>query len=297
MRYWKLTKMAGDHGRFGVFVLTNRRPDNQRTLRALDRAGWDGPVWLIVDDEDPTLDEYVALYGDRVIVFDKRAEAATFDTMDLSEDRGAIVYARNASQRIAKDLGYDYMLQLDDDYSTFGHSKLERRDGKMILVEVLYRRIGDVFQAFLQFLDDTGADVVAFSQGGDHMGGAPHFVKYPYRRKAMNSLFLALDRPVRFQGRLNEDVTAYVLYGGRGGLYFSVSRAFLTQESTQQSAGGMTDTYLEGGTYVKSMYTVIAAPSCVKVSPMGTSHRRFHHLIDWNAAVPKILAQEYRRGE
>jgi hypothetical protein len=288
--------MARDHSRLGVFILTHGRPDNQRTLRALDRAGWDGPVHLLIDDEDPTADAYRALYGDQVIVFDKAAEAATFDTMDLSDDRGSIVYARNAAQRIARDLGYDYLLQLDDDYSTFGHRLLERRQGRMALVEVQYRRIRDVFTTFLQFLDDTGATVVAFSQGGDHMGGAPYFVKYPYRRKAMNSLFIATDNPVLFQGRLNEDVTAYVLGGSRGDLFLQISRAFLTQEGTQQAKGGMTDTYLAGGTYVKSFYTVMAAPSCVKVAPMGTSHRRFHHLIDWNRAVPKILSPDHRRG-
>lgn len=57
----------------------------------------------------------------------------------------------------------------------------------------------------------------------------------------------------------------------------------------------MTDTYNEGGTYLKSFYTVLANPSCVVVAPMGDKHIRFHHRINWNNAVPKIISDKYKK--
>lgn len=57
----------------------------------------------------------------------------------------------------------------------------------------------------------------------------------------------------------------------------------------------MTDVYLNRGTYVKSFYTVLFAPSAVKVSMMTTKYERIHHLIDWNAAVPKIVPEKFRK--
>jgi hypothetical protein len=38
------------------------------------------------------------------------------------------------------------------------------------------------------------------------------------------------------------------------------------QKETQATLAALTEIYLELGTYVKSFYSVIAAPSCVKVA-------------------------------
>ena len=53
----------------------------------------------------------------------------------------------------------------------------------------------------------------------------------------------------------------------------------------------MTDIYLDSGTYVKSFYTIMYAPSCTKIRPMGSVYRRLHHSINWNNAVPKVIPE------
>ena len=35
--------------------------------------------------------------------------------------------------------------------------------------------------------------------------------------------------------------------------------------------------------------SIMINPSAVKISLMGITYRRYHHLIDWEYAVPKIL--------
>jgi hypothetical protein len=57
----------------------------------------------------------------------------------------------------------------------------------------------------------------------------------------------------------------------------------------------LTDIYLDNGTYVKSFYSVISSPQAVKISTMGTTHRRIHHSIDWNFAVPKIISSKFKK--
>lgn len=64
---------------------------------------------------------------------------------------------------------------------------------------------------------------------------------------------------------------------------------------SQTAAGGMTGLYLESGTYVKSFFTVIAAPSCVRIGSMGRYARRLHHRISWRHAVPQILSERHAR--
>lgn len=112
----------------------------------------------------------------------------------------------------------------------------------------------------------------------------------------MNAFFCKTDRPFKFFGRINEDVNAYVKLGSEGKLFMTLTAIGLVQTETQQSAGGLTDAYLELGTYVKSFYSVMYCPSCVRVGAMGNKDYRLHHQISWRNAVPKILDEKWRKG-
>lgn len=68
------------------------------------------------------------------------------------------------------------------------------------------------------------------------------------------------------------------------------------QGVTQQNKGGLTDIYLTLGTYVKSFYSVMVEPSCVKVALMGVRNKRLHHQIKWNACTPKIMRESVKNA-
>ena len=111
----------------------------------------------------------------------------------------------------------------------------------------------------------------------------------------MNSFICDTNMPFKFFGKINEDVNTYTLLGSRGNLFFQIPHVSLNQVATQQSNGGMTDIYLDSGTYVKSFYTIMYAPSCTKIRPMGSVYKRLHHSINWNNAVPKIIPEGCKR--
>lgn len=94
---------------------------------------------------------------------------------------------------------------------------------------------------------------------------------------------------------VNEDVNAYVTLGHRGLLFLTFFNVRLNQTPTQASSGGLTEIYLDQGTYLKSFYSVLYAPSCVKVSWTGYVNPRLHHRVAWNNAVPKIVRECWRR--
>ena len=116
----------------------------------------------------------------------------------------------------------------------------------------------------------------------------------------MNFFVFNVDSPFRFMAKLNDDVTSYVINGMRGQMLLTVMQLMLTQGQTQANPGGLTEIYLENGTYVKSFYSVMYAPSCVKIGAMSDNKEggqsRFHHEIDWPRAVPCILREEHRKG-
>jgi hypothetical protein len=266
------------------------------TYDELRKAGYSGPIRLIVDDEDAELPKYIERYGDEVLVFSKEEVSKTFDTGDNFPQRGAVVYARNACFELARKAGFRYFLQLDDDYTAF----LFKFDAERFWGEwKIQRKLDEVFEAMLQFLDDAKALTVAMAQNGDFIGGGEgSFAQaVSLKRKAMNTFFCDTERPFQFVGRINEDVNVYAWQGRCGERIFTANQVAIIQKPTQTNSGGLTDIYLDLGTYVKSFYSVMYCPSSVKVSDMGHSHRRIHHKVSWEHTCPKILSESWRKPE
>lgn len=286
---------------FVALILTHGRPDRVHTYFALRSAGYTGRILIVIDNEDKTADQYRERYGKDVVMFDKQAIAQTFDEGDNFQDRRAIVYARNASFDIAREHGYRYFIQLDDDYTGFYY----RFDEDGFYGNKKIPNLNWLFASMTDYLAATPFASIAISQGGDHIGGgqSSNLKAVKGKRKAMNSFVCDTEKPFKFVGRINEDVNTYTCEQRKGLLFLTIMTAQLIQKTTQSNAGGMTDLYLDSGTYVKTFYSVMYAPSCVKVSDLSSpqkgseGHNRIHHKVKWNNAAPLILSEHHKKAE
>lgn len=280
---------------YAVFILTHGRPNNVITYYSLRKAGYTGKIYLIVDDEDKTIDEYKKKYNNEVIVFSKSFYQDKFDLMDNFKGNKVIVYARNACYDIARNLKLDYFFEYEDDYTAFNHRYI---DGEK-LKSIQCKQIDEIFSSMIICLQNTKATTIAFAQGGDCIGGARDFNRVRFLRKAMNSFLFKVNQDPKddciFIGRMNDDVNTYLTQGKIGKLFFQVANMILVQLATQSNAGGNTEAYKSFGTYVKSFYSIMTAPSCCKISMMGSTNRRIHHKINWNNAVPKIIDEAHKK--
>lgn len=287
----KTYKLPND---FCVFILTHGRPTKIHTLKSLKKQGYTGKIFFICDNEDSKLNKYIELYGDKVIVFNKKEIAETFDEADnFKKDRKTIVYARNFCFQAAKNLGIKYFLQLDDDYIHFRYTL--DKNGKYTCA--LCKDLNKIFAIFLDYFKKIPAKSIAMAQGGDIIGGGNSRTlrNGKIKRKAMNTFFCSTDRPFQFVGRINEDVNTYTRRGAIGDIFLTLTNVCITQIQTQKNKGGMTETYINSGTYVKSFYSVMFCPSCVKIAAMGDKEKRIHHRINWDLAVPKIIQEKFKK--
>jgi hypothetical protein len=280
---------------FAVFILTHGRPNNVLTYHQIKKQGYTGKIFFILDDQDKTIDQYIKNFGkENIIIFSKKEILKTFDEFDNNKEKKSIVYARNASFDIAKNLNLGYFLQLDDDYTNFRCLDTIKKERRTV------KSLDKVFDIFLEYLENNEKILsLCFLQGGDLIGGFKNGYlrrnKYPFqKRKVMNSFFCKTDRPFKFNGRINEDVNTYVLNGSRGDLFLTIPNIQLTQKQTQQNKGGMTELYLNNGTYVKSFFSVICHPSSVK-AVYQDQMKRVHHYINWENTLPKILKEENKK--
>src|SRR5437899_3022527 len=276
---------------FAVFILTHGRTNKVYTIEALKKHGYTGKIYLIIDNEDKTSEEYYKKF-ENVIMFDKKAIAEETDTIDNFNDLRGVVYARNACFNIAKDLNITYFMVLDDDYTSF--------DYRLYIDKAIFKNIKNldkIFDVTLDYYKTINVKSIAFAQTGDFIGGIDNGNKL-FRfslRKIMNSFLCSTERPFKFMGRINEDVNVYTSYQSQGNMFLTIHNLSLTQRETQKTKGGLTEIYLDFGTFIKSFYTVICSPSSVKVKLMNTTHRRLHHSINWDCAVPQIIDEKYKK--
>lgn len=275
---------------YKIFILSYGRADKVYTYKTLLQGGIaKKDIYIVCSDDDKELSEYQKLY-DNVIIFSKEKARKYTDLMDNFEKRNIVVFARNAIFEIVKRLNIGYFIVLDDDYDRF----IFRRCFSNQLKEFKVKFIKPIFEKCIAYLKNTTLlNCFCLSQNGDFIGGVNSFDKINFKRKIMNVYFFRANTPIKFLGSLNEDLTASVYEGQRGKLMFTINDVAIHQKITQSNGGGLTEAYLDSGTYVKSFYSVIAAPNCVKISAMGSKDLRIHHKVDWNKAVPKLLRAEY----
>lgn len=282
---------------FCVFILTHGRPDRVLTEKALRRSGYSGRIYLVLDNEDAALERYRAAFGaENCLVFDKKLEADACDEGNNFDERRTPLMARNACFRLAGQVGCNYFLELDDDYSYFEFRHVSACRTKLLSTRP--KNLDALFSSMLEFFIAAGFTSLALAQGGDFLGGieSSYVDKgFPLLRKCMNSFFCSTARPFKFIGAMNDDVNTYVVLGSRGNLFGTILHASLKQLPTQSQSGGITEMYKRFGTYCKSFTTVMMMPSAVSVAMIPGTHRRLHHFVKWANVTPCIIQEKWRK--
>ena len=245
------------------------------------------------DNLDETTEQYKNKYKDEFLVFDKWEAYKKMDSGDNSKDLRSTLYSANTIPLLAKEKGIKNFFIMCDDYTSFVYKFDEYLNYK----ESKIKSLDQIFKAMLKYYKSIDCLTLALAQNGDFIGGKNSgFAKnVKPKRKAMNTFLCNTSKPIKFMGRLNEDVTTYVKKGSLGKLFLTIPNISIIQKPTQNTKGGLSDVYLDYGTYVKSFFSVMYNPSSVKISQMGDKHKRIHHKVKWRYAVPQIINDKYKK--
>ena len=277
---------------FAVFILSHGRANDVKTAKTLTEQNYTGDWYIVIDNEDDQEPIYREKYGERVIVFDKKAVADRTDTGDLDDDRRVGVFARNKIQDLARDLGYKYHLQFDDDFSNVKYRYYA--DGNLRSKNV--KNLDDIFFSMVKYMDNCPKITwLSFGLPNYYLGGIEN-AKWAQQMipKTMGSFLMRADHPVAFSMRMNDDITTCAIEQSRGNLAYTYLPLMVDTPATQHASGGMTDIYRDNGTYRKTFYSVLVGPSFAKVSRETQTHR-IHHRIDFGNCVPKLLSDKWKK--
>ena len=220
---------------FAIFILTHGRPDKQYTYHALDKARYTGRRILLLDDEDETYSEYKERYPDEIILFNKQSYIDTSDTGTNVEQRKCILYAKNAADDIAKDLGLSAYVVADDDIIRFRH---RWKEGEVTHTQEV-RNLDEVSEAYIEFMEEGNIAAVSFGDARLYMGGKLLLGRIPY-----NFVYRLTSIPYEWRSSMYEDTVTPVIESRNGAYTLGLPNIQFDMKQCDSSAiGGMTDVY------------------------------------------------------
>lgn len=273
---------------FAVLIITHGRPDNQLTLSCLQKLGYNGKLYLVVDDEDKTMDKYIEKYGaDMVKVFHK---VPWFDIGDnFYEQKNSSVFARNECFKIARDLGLKYFLELDDDFTRMA---IRYNDGGA-LKEHKPKDIGKLFDIFIEYLELEPITCLGFSTEVSMIGGVDGEFAKGITRRVRNTFFCKVDKPFEFKGRF-EDISTPAWYNSIGHIFMSITAVMISTLDKEKNHGGMAEMKNQNISYFERFYGVMWMPSAIKIRRMDGEGNHKEN-VSWNNVVPKIISERWKK--
>lgn len=274
---------------FAVFILSKGRPNAQITYSTLRSSGYTGAIHILCDNMDDTIDEYRENYGDEVLVFDKVKWSEKSDRMSNENAYNVLLPARNAVTEIAKDLGYKYYMQIDDDISRFTHKWLDD-NGDMNSVEV--SKMDGILEAMIEYISSTPIISLTFTLPVFYQFGAEGAMKDGLLHDAYNTYLMSVDEPVTFKGMLTEDYIGISNSQIVGDLVYAITDIMYDSPKQGTNEGGLNDAYSDGDWWMVKIYALIANPGNVKL--IARDEGVIDIRTNINQRVPKILNEKWR---
>lgn len=279
---------------FAVIIISHGRPECH-TWQVMRECGYNGKMFVLIDDGDKTKDEYLARYKDCLRIFHKEVD---FDIMDnFSGPNGIATFARNAVWKVARDEQLKYFLMLDDDLKSIRYRHPE--EGRLIGSRI--HNFDAVLIAMVEYMEVCGVDLMGFGGVSDYIGGLSSFVRKEGKPACYNAYLFRTDLFREFKGRYTEDLIM-LHEAWRDGLkivcFTPIQMVFDFWEPKKKEKniqGGCQSAYQSNNGYVVRWYGVMVAPSYVKLK-QGKSGD-FASGADHSAYAPRIVSEKYRKKE
>lgn len=271
---------------FAMFILSHGRAGNVTTIDTLHRCGYDGRIFIVIDDEDEQQSRYIGEYGaENVIVFCKQEYADKVDTVSVSGERKTPLFVRNAICDLAKEMGFEYFGMWDDDIDNL----LYRYDDSGVLRKKYIINLDYIFNAMIGFMENTGTDCMAFTNAGGLIGGIQGRFSEGLRRQAANTYILKTGSYSPFIGTYNEDLQYSLLKAQIGQLVFELTCICFYAPERGTNKGGLSETYQEKNWYYINFHSVVCMPYSVKIN------KDLKLTVNWKNSFPCIISERWKK--
>lgn len=279
---------------FAVFILTHGRPNKQLTLNTLLSGGYTGRYYLVLDDTDPTIQEYVDNYGpEHIYVFDKNHYINTSEVGTNCPSYKCILYAKNAAEDIAVSLNLKAFVIADDDIHTF---RFRYPENDLLRSQPIRGTMDSIIEAYVDFLLSTDSAALGFGPTLCYFAGASIFendrvqtLRIPY-----NFTFRNVSQKVEWVSSYGEDVITDMVMSKVGQKWMVLPFVqFDCVAPGSGASGGMAETYKSHSQFKLVMYDFMYLPASIK--PLLHQGKKWVCGIQRTESFPKIISPSYKK--
>lgn len=280
---------------FATFIISHGRPADIPTLKNLEKCGYTGKTYIVVDDQDKCLEEYKQYYNDSVLVFNKQYYVDNAVSFSCEPLVNVAVHARNAVEDMAKRLGLEYFLLLDDDIINFQF--------KFVIGNKLNRikafDLDNIIHMYIDYMNKSNIATIGLANGGYFLGGNiltftnPSYAKF---RLLSNAFLRKVSYEVKWAPDMCEDFITSIVENRKGNIWISLP--FLSCDCKVQGMnkkkvdGGNSNVYIEKGNYGVVIYSVLNLPDCYK---LNYDKKLWFKCTSYDLTVPKIISSKYKK--
>lgn len=145
-----------------------------------------------------------------------------------------------------------------------------------------------VFDIYIDFLKNTPTTAIGFANEGGYIGGVEGKFSKGFGRNCCGTIIFKSDNGVEYLGTQSEDLNIALKYFYK--IFFEIYGVSYFTSQRGQNTGG--NNYKEIGMYVTNFYSIILAPSCLKLKTRKNNITLYRK---WNNAVPKIISEVYKK--
>lgn len=260
------------------------------TLNVIKACGYTGKYFIVLSDDDDTIDEYIKNYGkENILIFNKKEIGKIVDRVDNFENYATALYARQFCIEYCMNNNIKYYWVLDDDCT--GVRFRYEKDGKLLSRPV--KMLDDVINSVVKFLKISNIDVLSLSISGAYIGGinSKAYSKKLYR-DCVNNYFQKNESYFKWSGAVFEDEATQRMLGKIGKNFFSIGGICLDVGGYGSNEGGYKETYDKLSVYNRIFYSAIVSPSSWT---RRYQNGKFIRKVRDEYIFPKILSDKYKK--
>ena len=278
--------------KYAAFILTHGRPNNQKTYNTLKELGFTRKIYLVLDDQDPTIQQYIDNYGEEnIIVFNKAKFIAQTDT-GLSEPVSKFaVFARNAIESIAQEMGYKYFIMMDDDIYKF---RLRQDVDGSLKTFPLNGIIDEVFDACFRYVDSANLACLSPGVSKVYRCGVQALDWNNKYRICVNCFFRNGAFKVNWRLNMFEDLITNLDCSTEGQVWLTyIPLQADLGEFNGKVEGGNTDVYRTFDGFKMAFMSIVSHPEC---NDMKFFNGHWKPVTHTSTAINRIIPEKYKKG-
>ncbi len=279
---------------FAIFICTHGRPNAQHTLNTLRSCGYVGKIYLVLDDEDTTINEYLKLYDrmtdTKILVFCKQDYIDKVDVGYSVAKRKAILYAKCFCEDMAKKLSLKAFVIADDDLVGF---RFRYEEGDSLKTQQIHSGLQEIIDAYIDFVISDNVCATSFGTSQMYMGGKIPDDKKGNYRVPYNFVFRNTAISFDWLSEMYEDIISVIMASEIG--KYTIQLPFVKLEMLPLYAGatgGMTATYQKMPMYERIFQIFKYSPTTIRFVVVGD---KLTYAVIKDKAYPKLISSQYRK--